>query len=429
MSGRDSSNRRQILRRVGAAGLAGLAGCGRLGPSGGSGSDTVTLEYVEVAGSRSREVYQPVVDELNDRYEETIELDFTEIPYGNIRKQLQTRVGGGNPPDIAAIDQIWIGSFIDGGALLPLDRVAASVDVDDYMDQFVDVARSDGQLFAVPITTDVRGMYWNRQAFEEAGLDPYGPPETWTDLLDVAERLHDPPTRYGAGYFVVGGRWTVNLFAGGGQVLDDDGRRPRFHEQPGVEAAAFLDELYNERAVGPQDPPYEKGAQMAREFLRGDYAITVVDGSWLDYFWRNMGNDDGMAETFGFAPTPRPQGGEAATMSGGHMWAGFRGTDHVDVVEEFLRIAAGREFKRHLAIQSGQIPTRESLQDDSDVWEPLHYGDVVRDLLDNTHLRPVRNWSVVAEELDPALQRIAFDRAEPAEALEGAAAAVRSELR
>lgn len=396
---------------------------------GAGSSEAVTIEYVEVAGARSRETFQPVVEALNERFDRSVELAFTEIPYSNMKSQLQTRVGGGNAPDVAAIDQIWLGPFVDSGRLLDLDPVAADLDLDDYLDPFVDVATSDGTLYAIPTTTDVRGMYWNRDAFEEAGLDPESPPETWSELLDAAEALHDPPDRYGATYFVTGGRWTVSLFAGGGRVLSEDGTEPRFQEQPGVEAARFVDEIFNGRGVGPPTPPYQDGAAVAREFLQGHYGMTVVEGSWLDYFWRNLGNsDEELVESVGFAPTPRPADGRRATMSGGHMWAGFSDTDHPDVVRAFLRIAGGREFKRHLAVESGQIPTRESLQDDEAVWSNVLYGDVVRDLLADTTLRPIRNWSVVAAELDPALQRVAFDEADPRTALDEAAAAVQSEI-
>ena len=49
-------------------------------------------------------------------------------------------------------------------------------------------------------------------------------------------------------------------------------------------------------------------------------------------------------------------------------------------------------------------------------------------MLTQAQTRPVRHWATVAEHLDPALQRIAFDRAEPAAALEAAAEDVRTGL-
>lgn len=427
-----TTDRRGYLRAVGGVGVAALAGCGgrREEPRGtvtGTNATTV-LELVDVAGTRSEDIYREVTDRLNESKGASVELAFTEIPYSSMRQQLLTQAGGGDPPDIAAIDQIWLGEFIDSGALLSLDGVADDVEFDDYLDEFAAPVREDGSVFGFPISTDVRGMYWNKSQFEAAGLDPENPPTTWDELVRMAGELHEPPESYGAAYFVRGGRWTVDLFGAGGRVLDTDYESPRFQKQPGVDAAGFLDRLYNEAAVTPSEPLYENAADVSREFLDGTYAINVVEGSWLDYYWRNLGNaPEAMREQFGFAPTPT-KSGDPATMSGGFTWAAFEGTDHPELVRSFLRIAASPAFQRELAVRTGDIPTRESLLDVSEIWEQVLYSDTIKSLLQHTNTRPVRNWMAVAESLNPALQRVAFDRADPDVALERAAEEVRERL-
>ncbi|MFB6219890.1 MAG: extracellular solute-binding protein [Halolamina sp.] len=427
-----TTDRRGYLRAVGGVGAVGLAGCGgrgeeRRGTVTGTDGTTV-LELVDVAGSRSKDHYQRVVDELNASSGPTVELEFTEIPYNSMRQQLLTQAGGGDPPDIAAIDQIWLGEFIDAGALLSLDGVAADIDFDDYLDALAAPVQDDGSVYGFPISTDVRGMYWNKAQFEAAGLDPESPPTTWDELVRVAGELHDPPETFGAAYLVKGGRWIVDLFGAGGDVLDTDYETPRFQKQPGVDAATYLDRLHNEATVTPPEPLYENAARVAREFLEGTYAINVVEGSWLDYYWRNLGNSTAsMPEQFGFASTPT-RSGEPMTMSGGFTWAGFQGTDNPKLVRSFLRIAAGRPFQRELAIETGDIPTRESLLEVPDIWDTILYSDTVKSLLQRSRTRPVRNWTAVAKSLNPALQRVAFDQAEPAAALDKAAEQVRDRL-
>lgn len=434
-------SRRSFLKAVtgGTAGaMAGGSGCTAVFSNGegtptrtsNPSNGTITLEYVDVAGARSKEVFQPVVDELNDLYSTDIRLEFTEIPYENMKRQLLTRLGGGNAPDIAAIDQIWLGAFIDSGTLLPLSGVADDIEFGDYLDAFASSVQQDGIVYGLPITTDVRGMYWNKNHFEQVGLDPEQPPRTWSGVLDAAAQIHDPPNTYGSTYFVVAGRWSVNLFAAGGRFFDADETEPRFDDPSGVRAASFIDDVYNGSKVGPPDPVYQNGAQMAREFLNGQFAINIVEGSWLDFFWRNLGRtNDEMVDQFGFATTPAPDGDVPKTMSGGFTWAGFSSTEHPDIVEDFLRIAGGKEFKRHLAIETRDIPTRASLLDDRDIWDRILYGETIKGMLSDTETRPIRHWPVIEERLNSALQRVAFDRAEPEDALSEAADHVRRELR
>lgn len=435
-------DRRSFLRAAGGAGLvSGLAGCSGLvdgtGTNGASGATagttrttgTVQLELVDVAGNRSPEQFQPAVDELGERFGTTVELQYTEIPFSNMKRQLFTRIGGGNAPDVAAVDQIWLGAFVDSGKLMRLDDVSTSIEFEDYLDPFAEAVQYRDHVYGFPISTDVRGMYWNKRKFEAAGLDPERPPQAWDELFDVAQRLHDPPETYGSVYFVVAGRWLVSLFAAGGDVLSADGTGPRFDSQAGVEAARFVDRLYNEVGVCPPDPVYRDGASMARKFLDGQYAIDIVEGSWLDYFWRNLGHsNEAMRERFGFAPTPPPAHGTARTMSGGFVWTGFETTDHPKLVREFLRIVASKSFSRQLAIETNDIPTRESLLDDTEIWKNVLYGETIKEMLEHTRTRPIRNWSTVAEHLNPALQRVAYDKADPETALATASEQVRNAL-
>lgn len=426
MSGPGPRSRRSLLA-AGAGLVTGTVGClDAFDAPVGRRADAVDLEVVDVSGPRSREQFEPLVERTAERLGVEVELTYSEIPYADVKRSLTTRAAGGDPPDVAAIDQIWLGEFADSGSLLPLATVEARLDLDAFLDPLADAARVGGVPYGVPTTTDVRGCYWNRAMFADAGFDPDSGPTTWAEFLEMARTLHDPPARYGAAYLVNGGRWSVTLFGAGGSVLD--GTTPRFHEAPGVRAGEFLDAVYNDVAVSSPEPTYRNGAHLARSFLQGTYAMTVVEGSWLDYYWRNLDEDGSMVDRFGFGPTPHPADGAPATMSGGHLLAGFDATDHPEFVREFLAGAAAEEFNRRLAVGAGKLPTHAALLDHPDVWDAIEYPDAVRSLLDVARTRPARHWSVVADELDPALQSIAYDR-EPAErALADAAGAVRRRL-
>jgi len=452
---RSPVDRRRFITTAGAAGVTLLAGCGG-GDDGGAeetteaaadaepadqtdteaaggqtdtaSGGTFTLEYVDVDGDRTAEHFQPVIDELNSEYDTQISLNFREIPYDNMKQQLLTRVGAGDEPDVAAIDQIWLGEFYQSGKLMTFNDVQDQVNFDDYFAGFQDAIVQDDDFVAFPITTDVRGMYWHKSAFEDAGLDPDSPPETWSAFYEAATQLHNPPGTYGTGLIVAAGIYSVPLFGAGGQFLSDDGSAPAFQEEPGVQAATVIDDIHNNEEIGPPEP-VTGGSGFPQEFLNGQYATTPVYGSWMDFFGRNEGfSNEELLNQFGFGLTPHLEGSEPATMNGGFGWAAFGTTEQPEIVKDFMIRVSDKEFNRKIARETGRIPTRQSLLDADEVWENILWEEEIKGMLEYGSTRPVNNWSVVSEELTPALQAVAFDRQEPQEALQQAADAVSSQL-
>ena len=52
-----------------------------------------------------------------------------------------------------------------------------------------------GHNYYIPAGADVTMMIYNKQLFEEAGLDPEAPPTTWQEFLDAAEKIQALPAR------------------------------------------------------------------------------------------------------------------------------------------------------------------------------------------------------------------------------------------
>jgi sn-glycerol 3-phosphate transport system substrate-binding protein len=48
---------------------------------------------------------------------------------------------------------------------------------------------TDGKLLSMPFNSSTPVLYWNKELFKEAGLDPNKPPTTWAEMLDYAKKL------------------------------------------------------------------------------------------------------------------------------------------------------------------------------------------------------------------------------------------------
>lgn len=99
--------------------------------------------------------------------------------------------------DIIAVDLPWIGEFVEKGVLQPLEEVM-DLDVLDPADFHTagwKAAHWAGKAYGVPAQTTPELLFYRRDQFAEAGLEP---PATTDELLTAAQALHDPQHgRYG----------------------------------------------------------------------------------------------------------------------------------------------------------------------------------------------------------------------------------------
>ena len=77
----------------------------------------------------------------------------------------------------------------------------------------------------MPLALSIGEIFYHSDVFEQAGLDPQNPPQTWDEFLGAAETIHDKLGIYGAA-FALDDPWTyeVALRSNGGSFLDETGQ-------------------------------------------------------------------------------------------------------------------------------------------------------------------------------------------------------------
>lgn len=105
---------------------------------------------------------------------------------------IQTRVQGGNPPDIAMFPQPGLlANFVEQGSLQPLDEVLDPEVIQRLQENLVagiyDLGTVDGTYYGLPRVLSVKSVVWYPPPeFEEAG---YEIPESWEELLALTEEI------------------------------------------------------------------------------------------------------------------------------------------------------------------------------------------------------------------------------------------------
>ncbi|MFL1382128.1 ABC transporter substrate-binding protein [Nocardiopsis protaetiae] len=184
-------SRTRGARRLPAVTAAALAtvlaatACG--GGSGDAELGSVTLEIVGPWAGAEQEAFEKVLDLFESRTGAT-------VTYSGVGDELstvlQTRIQGGDVPDVALIPQPGlIQTFASSGDLVPLtDDVVADVDA-NMASAWREIGSVDGQAYGVYLKVTNKSLVWyNNDLFAETGAEP---PETWDDFTELSENLSE----------------------------------------------------------------------------------------------------------------------------------------------------------------------------------------------------------------------------------------------
>ncbi|HVU10302.1 MAG TPA: extracellular solute-binding protein [Phototrophicaceae bacterium] len=194
------------------------------------------------------------------------------------------------PPDILITGgPSDTGSWAREELISPLDDLMKSSGIDTATMTTAPLGQCvyGGQYYCLPWGTDTYALFWNKDLFEDAGLDPETPPQTLEELVADADKLTkvEADGTVSQVGFVPDFSWShlnfyVRMF--GGYWYSDDGKKLTFTSQPMVDALKWEQQFYSKygadqvlrftSAMGAYQSP-DQG------FYAGKIAM-MLDGEW-----------------------------------------------------------------------------------------------------------------------------------------------------
>ncbi|MGR9107005.1 MAG: extracellular solute-binding protein, partial [Gammaproteobacteria bacterium] len=177
----------------------------------------------------------------------TITLTALPLDADQQREQLARRLASGDPDiDIIGMDVVWTAEFAEAAWILPWQGPLAERASRDRLAAPLASARYRGRLWAVPFTSNAQLLWYRKDRFPT-------PPETWEELVDLAETLN-----VRGAIQVQGQRYEgltvffVSLLASaGGRVLDASGKNVVLATEPTLKALGILKRIAGSRASDP----------------------------------------------------------------------------------------------------------------------------------------------------------------------------------
>ena len=370
-------------------------------------------------GGSSHEVVTELVARFNRRQTEYV-VEQVDIPGNHITSKILPAVAGGVAPDLTIFDRFLVASYAARGAFEPLDDYAARDGIrgEDFFQAPWEECLYDDKLYAVPYDTDVRLLYYNRELFREAGLDPDRPPKTWSELREFSQLLtkRRPDGRLEQiGAVPSWGNTGLYLYCWqkGGEFLSEDGTRVTLDDPRNVAALTWIRDYVRDYGI-EQLLTLQTGfgAENQNPLITGRVAMIVYDVGTLTMLERYGADLDWAA-----APPPYADDGVPATWSGGFSLVMPKGGRHPEGAWQFARFILQDESQRYMATSSNKLPALRSAGEDP-FFQSSPYWRLAIDQMRFSHYRPVSAvGGALSTEMGIAVDQVLHGKLSPEEAL------------
>ena len=167
----------------------------------------------------------------------------------------------GTPPTTAILLSTDMFTLIDEDAIVPFDDLATSADdkawIKSFFPAFMANSQTGGKTWGIPFQRSTIVLYWNKELFKEAGLDPDKAPANWKEMVEYAQKLTRRDASGNAtqwGVQVPSSGFPYWLFQGfttpnGVELMNAAGTETYFDKPEVIEALAFWVDLGRKHKV------------------------------------------------------------------------------------------------------------------------------------------------------------------------------------
>jgi len=212
---------------------------------------------------------------------------------------------GGKPPQLSVILSVDMFTLIDEEIIMPFDELVETDEDKAWMNSFypafMENSMTGGKTYGIPFQRSTPVLYWNKEAFAEAGLDPETPPVNWEETIEMGKKLVKKDdggnvTRWGVRipssgfpYWLFQGLTTQNDVI----LANSDGNQTNFDDPKVVEALQYLVDLSTKHEV--MAPGIIEWGATPKAFFEGQTAMMWTSTGNLTNVRKNAPFDFGVA--------------------------------------------------------------------------------------------------------------------------------------
>jgi multiple sugar transport system substrate-binding protein len=369
-----------------------LVGCG--GDDDGGGATELTWFIFNEPSGALPMAADRCSEESRGRY--TIEFEFLPSDADGQREQLVRRLGAEDDSiDLIGMDVIWTGEFANAGWLEEFTGATEQAVTENVFPSVVQTATFEGRLYGAPIWSNTQLLWYRGDLVDE-------PPETWDEMIDMAEEIGPQQgiiqvqaNRY-EGLVV----WANQMIASAGTQVLASPTELELEQEPTERALAIMGRLSRSPVADPAiTTSQEDSARLG--FEAGNSAFMV---NYPFVFPSANENAPEIAKTMEAAVYPRvdPEIPSAPPLGGINLGVSDF-SQNKELAFEAVQCLVQPENQLEIASLGGLPPVREDLYDQPEIDEVYPgFADLIRTSIEDAAPRPE---SPAYQDISLAIQR------------------------
>lgn len=317
--------------------------------------DGVTITFWNGFTASDGDILREIVNRYNENnaYGNYVDMDI--MPWGVMLDTLAPAIATQTGPTMILLGEGGVPEYAPTGGFIPMDEFWdwSGLDRNNFLENVRNTFVLDGVTWGIPMQFNTMYLYWNKDHFIEAGLDPEHPPATFSELREFAEILTDPDqNRFGFGVALGAGNITNFLWSAGGDWLTPDQSRSEANSPALIEVLTMLQGFFNDGI----SPIGQEGWDLDN-LLFAQTISMYINGPWLI----NGAREHGL--NFGIGAVPAADNGNRVVPAGGVSYMITTSADEAQKIAAFdyIRYWLSDEVLTEWTIRNGFPAWSESV--------------------------------------------------------------------
>ncbi|WP_102345133.1 ABC transporter substrate-binding protein [Bacillus sp. Marseille-P3661] len=330
-------------------------------PSENSNGDPIEIEFMHIWGGSAGEAVDRLVTEYNESQDKVhVKPVFVQGSYEGILEKLQILATSNQLPDLVLSGFTYTNYMIKNMPIVPLQTFIdkENMDLSDFFPKMLELGKgmgevADGSIYGLPFVVSTPVVYYNKDLFEQAGLDPENPPKTFDEWREVAKLLTNGDQKGIYFNYSITGNWLFQAMTEtlGGQMIAVDETQVAFNNVAGKQSLQYWVDLINV----DQTMPNVDNQQAVQSFTSGKLGVYVNTTASLRQLQAESDFEIGTAPfpVDGTHPRKVPAGGNAIYMIESN-------TEQEEAAWDFIKFATSPKGTTIISEGIGYMAVRQS---------------------------------------------------------------------